>query len=109
MKRHLALLVAVAAQLADAVTFAVAVRAGVPLADEANPIARAIYPVIGLGGVVDLKLAGLAVLVLLLALSERLRIGRSGGLRLVVVGGALIAIAGVVGALANVGAALSVA
>ncbi len=107
--RRRALLFAVATQLADAVTFVAAVGAGVPLVGEANPLARAIYPVAGSGGVVDLKLVGVAALVALLAFGERWRPDRSSGLRFVLVGATIIGLAGLVGAIANVSAALSVA
>jgi hypothetical protein len=101
-----ALLFALAAQLADALTFVAGARAGVPLVDEANPLARALVPVAGLGGVVDLKLLGVAALFGMLALGERLLTARSAR-RYVLVGGALIGLAGLVAALVNVSAVLS--
>ena len=109
VKRRSVLLFAVAAQLADAVTFVGAVRAGVPIVDEANPLARAILPVLGLGGVVDFKLVGVAALVSVLAIGERMWPARAGGLRFVLAGAAVIGLVGLVGALANTGAALSLA
>ena len=109
MLRRRALLFAVAAQLADAVTFVAAIGAGVPLVGEANPLARAIYPVAGSGGVVDLKLAGVAALVALLAFGERWRPNRAGSFRFVLVGAVIIGLVGTVGTIANMTAALSLA
>lgn len=105
--RRRALLFAVAAQLADAVTFVAALGAGVPIGGEVNPLARAIYPISGSGGVVNLKLIGVLALVAVLALGERWRPDRSRGPRFVMAGGTIIGFAGLVGAIANVGAALS--
>ena len=102
----MALLFALAAQLADALTFVAGARAGVPLVDEANPLVRALVPVAGLGGVVDLKLLGVAALFGMLALGERLLTARSAR-RFVLVGSALIGLAGLVAALVNVSAVLS--
>ena len=107
--RRRVLLFAVAAQLADAVTFVAAIGAGVPLVGEANPLARAIYPVAGSGGVVDLKLAGVAALVALLAFGERWRPNRVGSFRFVLVGAVIIGLVGTVGTIANMLAALSLA
>ena len=104
--RRVALLFALAAQLADAVTFVAGARAGVPLVDEANPLARALVPVAGLAGVVDLKLLGELALFGVLALGERLLTPRSAR-RFVLVGSALIGLAGLVGTLVNVIAAMS--
>jgi len=104
--RRGALLFALAAQLADTVTFVLAVRAGVPLVDEANPVARALLPVAGLGAVVDFKLLGVAALVGVIALGERLLPARSGG-RFLLAGCALVGLAGLGAALVNVGAALA--
>ena len=105
--RRRALLFAVAAQLADAVTFVAALGAGVPIVGEANPLARAVYPMSGSGGVVNLELIGVLALVAVLALGERWRPDRSRGPRFVMVGGTIIGFAGLIGAIANVGAALS--
>ncbi len=107
--KRAALMVALVAQLADAVTFVVAIRVGVPLEAEANPLAREAYGAVGLGGLIALKLAGVALAIALLAVAELSWSTGSRGLRLVLLGCALVGAVGFFGAFTNVRAAFGIA
>jgi hypothetical protein len=95
------LLVAVVAQLGDAFTFAGAMRFGVPISVESNPVMSLAYQAHGLAGPVELKMALIAVMICLVVLGQRM-IGVPALRRsLVVAASALVGGAGLLGCLSN--------
>lgn len=103
-----ALLAAVVLQLTDGITFAVGMRLGVPINVEANPLARLLYVDYGLLGVIGLKLAAVALALVLLALAQHGAPHWHVGRRRVLVGSAVVGFAGILGTFANVWALLPV-
>lgn len=103
------LLAAVVAQFADAFTFATAIRSGIPITAESNPVMAFAYQADGLVGPVELKMVAITMMVLLVAagqLSARLPAVRQA----VVVGASvLIGCIGVVGSLSNLHAIAALA
>ena len=69
---RLALIVAVVVQLTDGLTFVAGLRSGVPLQAESNPIARDLYSSYGLVCVFDLKLVGVALIIVAVAVAQRM-------------------------------------
>ncbi len=96
-----ALLGAVVAQLADGLTFVAGLRSGIPLQAEANPVARLLYDVLGLAGVIDFKLAALALVVVIVAIAQHVAPQRTVGRRRVLLAATVIAAGGAIGTLAN--------
>jgi Domain of unknown function (DUF5658) len=96
-----ALLAAVVVQLADCLTFAAGLRLGVPLAAEANPLARLLFHGSGLLGVIGLKLAAIALVLVLVGVAQHLAPHVEASRRRVVVGSAVVGIAGLLGTAAN--------
>ena len=105
---RLALLAAVVVQLADGLTFAAGLRLGVPLEAEANPLARLVFVDFGVLGVISLKLAAVALVILLVGLAQHGTPNVAAGRRRVLVGSAVIGVAGVIGTAANLWALLPV-
>jgi hypothetical protein len=101
-----ALLVAVVMQLTDGLTFAAGLRLGVPLRVEANPLARHLFADFGLLGVIGFKLAGIALILVLVGLAQRVAPHAAAGRRRVIVGSAVVGIAGILGTVANLWALL---
>jgi hypothetical protein len=98
---RLILLGVVAAQLADAVSFRVAIES-VGIGAEANPVAQALFRAAGPDGVLAVKLVATTCAVVLLAvLASRFR-------RLLVLGGATATSIGLLGAVSNVVALIDV-
>lgn len=96
-----ALLAAVVVQLADGLTFAAGLRLGVPLEAEANPLARLVFVDFGMLGVLGLKLAAVALVILLVGLAQHGTPNVAAGRRRVLVGSAVVGAAGVIGTAAN--------
>ncbi len=98
---RLALVAAVVVQLTDGLTFAAGLRSGVPLQTESNPIARDLYGSFGIVGVFDLKLIGVALVIVVVAVAQCLAPRRVVGWRRVLIAMAVVAIGGFVGTVAN--------
>jgi hypothetical protein len=99
------LLIAVVAQLADAVTFSGAMRAGVPISAESNPLMSLLYGVHGVAGPVEFKMAAIAAMVSLVALGQLVVGARARRFGLVVAASTLIGSVGLLGSLSNINAA----
>ena len=102
------LLAAVVVQLTDGLTFAAGLRLGVPLEAEANPLARILFVDIGMLGVIGFKLAAVALVLGLIGLAQIVAPHVGAGRRRVLVGSAVVGIAGVLGTVANLSALLPV-
>lgn len=96
-----ALVGAVVAQLTDGLTFVAGLRTGIPLEAEANPLARLLFGASGLAGVIDFKLAALALIMVAIAVAQHVAPGRAVGRRRVLIATAVIAAGGAIGTLAN--------
>ena len=103
-----ALLGAVLVQITDSLTFAAGLRSGIPLEAEANPVARHLYGSFGIAGVIDVKLAVVAAIILALALAQRVAPRQSIGRRRVLVGAVVLAAGGLFGTVANLAVLLPV-
>jgi hypothetical protein len=103
-----ALLAAVALQLTDGLTFAAGIRLGMPLEVEANPLARLLFGEFGMPGVIGFKLAAVALVLGLIALAQRVAPHVAAGRRRVLVGSAVVGVAGVLGTAANLWALLPI-
>jgi hypothetical protein len=102
------LLAAVVVQLTDGFTFAAGIRLGVPLEVEANPLARLIFGEFGMLGVMGFKLAAIALFLGFVALAQLGAPHFGAGRRRVLVGSAVVGMAGVLGTVANLSALLPV-
>jgi hypothetical protein len=101
------LLVAVVAQLGDAFTFAGAVRLGVPISAESNPVMALAYRADGLAGPIELKMAAIAMMICLVVLGQRM-VGVPAFRRsLVVAASGLIGGVGLLGCLSNIHAVVA--
>lgn len=105
---RLALLAAVVVQLADGLTFAAGLRFGVRLEAEANPVARLVFVDFGVLGVIGFKLAAVALVLVLIGLGQHFTPSEAAGRRRVLVGSAVIGVAGIIGTAANLWALLPV-
>ncbi len=103
-----ALLGAVVAQLADGLTFVAGLRSGIPLEAEANPVARLLYQGLGLAGVIDFKLATLALIVVIVAVVQHVAPRRAVGRRRVLLATIVVAAGGAIGTFANLSVLLPV-
>ena len=103
-----ALVVAVVAQLTDGLTFAAGIRSGIPLEAEANPLARLLFGEFGMLGVIGFKLAAVALVLGLVGLAQIAAPHVGAGRRRVLVGSAVVGIAGALGTVANLWALLPV-
>ena len=103
-----ALLAAVVVQLTDGLTFAAGIRLGIPLEVEANPLARFLFGEFGMLGVIGFKLAAVALVLVLVGLAQIVAPHVGAGHRRVLVGSAVVGIAGVLGTVANLWALLPV-
>ncbi len=103
-----ALLGAVLVQITDGLTFAAGLRWGLPIEVEANPVARHLYGSFGIAGVIDVKLAVVAGIILALALAQHVAPRRSVGRRRVLVGAVVLAVGGLFGTVANLAVLLPV-
>lgn len=92
---------AVLVQITDGLTFAAGLRWGLPIAVEANPVARHVYGSFGLAGVIDAKLALVAAIVLAIAVAQHVAPRRAIGRRRVLIGAGVVAAGGAIGTLAN--------
>jgi Domain of unknown function (DUF5658) len=105
---RVALLAAVVVQLADGLTFAAGLRLGVPLEAEVNPLARLVVVEFGVLGVVGFKLAAVALVLVLVGLAQHVTPNVAAGRRRVLVGSAVVGVAGILGTAANLWALLPV-
>ena len=103
-----ALLGAVLVQITDSLTFAAGLRLGLPLEVEANPVARHLYGSFGVAGVIDVKLAVVAAIIVAVALAQRVAPRQSIGRRRVLIVAAVIAAGGLFGTVANLAVLLPV-
>jgi hypothetical protein len=102
------LLIAVVAQLADAVTFSGAMRVGVPISAESNSLMSLLFRVDGVAGPIEFKMAAIAAMVGLVALGQLAVGARARRFGLVVAASTLIGSVGLLGSLSNINAAAAV-
>jgi hypothetical protein len=102
------LLAAVVVQLTDGLTFTAGMRLGISLEVEANPLARLLFGEFGMLGAIGFKLAAVALVLGLVGLAQIAAPHVGAGSRRVLVGSAVVGIAGVLGTVGNVWALLPV-